>query len=119
MDDKRRLRLVFHLLTALAPLIFVSRSTGICTAAKNAMCDDAYQAMTGSNNNRAKCCPSTSGCVKGPMNVVATATCGNVCGTSCLGDESNPGNNPGYSPSTFCIFGQRVCEFLIPNKLQT
>ena len=120
-------------------------STGICTAAKDAMCDDAYQAMTGSNNNRAKCCPSTryvvlilflivdiikfkqiylhpivsslrvpflnsfhSGCVKGTMGVIATATCGNVCGTSCLGEESNPGNADGYSPSTFCIFGSRV-----------
>ena len=124
------------------------------------MCDDAYQAMTGSNNNRAKCCPSTryfdfvlslimlvdiisasqyatkfpanlcpflssplrvpflplhSGCVKGTMGVIATATCGNVCGTSCLGQESNPGNADGYSPSTFCIFGSRVrklpCQF--------
>jgi hypothetical protein len=92
-------------------LRIVYRPAGICTAAKEKMCDNAYQAMTGSNNNRAKCCPSTSGCVKSTMGVIATATCGNVCGTSCLGAESNPGNAPGYSPSTFCIFGQRVGKF--------
>ena len=33
--------------------------SGICTRDKGAMCDDAYAAMSGSNNNRAKCCPAT------------------------------------------------------------
>jgi len=40
--------------------------------------------------------------------VIATSSCGNICGTSCLGSESNPGNAYGYSPNTFCLFGQRV-----------
>ena len=49
-----------------------------------------------------------SGCIKSTIGVVATSSCGNVCGTSCLGSESNPGNAYGYSPSTFCMFGQRI-----------
>ena len=81
--------------------------SGICTAAKDSMCDDAYTAVSGSLDRRAKCCPATSGCIKGAMNVIATSTCGNSCGTSCLNAQQNPGNF-GEAPGTFCIFGQRV-----------
>ena len=49
-----------------------------------------------------------SGCVKSAIGVIATSTCGNTCGTSCRRSESNPGEAYGYSPSTFCIFGERV-----------
>ena len=49
-----------------------------------------------------------SGCIKSAIGVVATSTCGNTCGFACRGSESNPGDAYGYSPSTFCIFGQRV-----------
>ena len=52
--------------------------------------------------------PAHSGCIKSAIGVVATSTCGNTCGFDCRGSESNPGNSYGYSPSTFCIFGQRV-----------
>lgn len=33
--------------------------SGFCTASKNAMCDDAYAAVSGKKNKRAKCCPDT------------------------------------------------------------
>ena len=33
--------------------------SGICTAKKEAMCDDAYAAVSGKKNQRAKCCPDT------------------------------------------------------------
>ena len=123
---------------------------GICTAKKDDMCDDAYAAVSGKKNKRAKCCPDTryvymllsalrrnsrsiwscfgftlhltfnalppllgdfcvhSGCIKSAIGVVATSTCGNTCGFACRGSESNPGNAYGYSPSTFCTFGERV-----------
>ena len=81
--------------------------SGLCTNAKDDLCDSAYEAVSGSGNNRAKCCPDTSGCIKTRIGVVHTSTCGNVCGLSCLGDEKNPGNY-GYSPSTFCAFGSRL-----------
>ena len=86
--------------------------SGLCTDAKHSMCDLAYTAVTGSPNNRAKCCPDTSGCIKTRIGVIHTSTCGNSCGTSCLGDEKNPGNY-GHSPSTFCSFGSRLgmCQF--------
>ena len=32
---------------------------GICTAKKEDMCDDAYAAVSGKKNKRAKCCPDT------------------------------------------------------------
>ena len=32
---------------------------GICTAKKEDMCDDAYAAVSGKKNQRAKCCPDT------------------------------------------------------------
>ena len=71
------------------------------------MCDEAYTAVSGSQNNRSKCCPATSGCIKGAMGVIATSTCGAVCGTSCLTAQANPGNF-GESPATMCTYGQRV-----------
>mmetsp|Transcript_5781 Transcript_5781/g.8499 ORF Transcript_5781/g.8499 Transcript_5781/m.8499 type:complete len:335 (-) Transcript_5781:211-1215(-) len=81
--------------------------SGICTADKNAICDDAYAAVTQNSNNRAKCCPSTSSCVKTIIGVIATSTCSNNCG-NCLGSTSNPGSDQGYSPATFCLYGNRV-----------
>ena len=33
--------------------------SGFCTASKEVMCDDAYKAVSGKKNNRAKCCPDT------------------------------------------------------------
>lgn len=92
--------------------------SGLCTDAKSSMCDSAYEAVTGSPNNRAKCCPDTSGCIKTRIGVIHTSTCGNTCGTSCLGDEKNPGNY-GHSPSTFCSFGSRLgmCQFLLNSCL--
>ena len=87
--------------------------SGLCTDAKSTMCDSAYTAVTGSPNQRAKCCPDTSGCIKTRIGVIHTSTCGNSCGNSCLGDEKNPGNY-GHSPTTFCSFGWRLgmCQFI-------
>lgn len=83
--------------------------SGLCTKSKDDMCDDAYAAISGKPNKRAKCCPDTSGCIKFGIGVIHTSTCGTTCGTSCLSAESNPSASVhGYSPSTFCIFGDRV-----------
>ena len=83
--------------------------SGLCTDSKNDMCDYAYAAISGKANQRAKCCPDTSGCIKIGIGVIHTSTCGTTCGTSCLSAESNPSASVhGYSPSTFCIFGDRV-----------
>eukprot|EP00181_Compsopogon_caeruleus_P005148 CAMPEP_0184689988 /NCGR_PEP_ID=MMETSP0312-20130426/30958_1 /TAXON_ID=31354 /ORGANISM="Compsopogon coeruleus, Strain SAG 36.94" /LENGTH=705 /DNA_ID=CAMNT_0027147401 /DNA_START=795 /DNA_END=2912 /DNA_ORIENTATION=+ len=57
---------------------------GICTARKNVLCDDVYSFITGKTDERAKCCPSTSGCTKDELNQTSTAVCSTTCG-SCLG----------------------------------
>eukprot|EP00957_Ditylum_brightwellii_P112934 8611591-Ditylum_brightwellii.AAC.1 len=81
--------------------------SGICTSSKNDVCDEAYSAVTQNSNNRAKCCPSSSSCVKTIIGVIDSSTCSTNCG-GCLGSASNPGTDKGYSPSTFCLYGNRV-----------
>ena len=89
--------------------------SGLCTRAKEALCDDAYEAVAGNTNNRAKCCPATSGCIKNEIGVVKTATCGTNCG-ACLVGEVSPccGSYKNHMPSTFCKFGQRLGENFLP-----
>ena len=98
--------------------------SAICTSAKNAICDAAYEAISGANNNKAKCCPASSACVKTEIGVVATSTCSNNCGTGCLTSDANTGGEKGYAPSTFCSFGSRVenlayCPILAEGLLAT
>lgn len=89
-------------------IVDICVDSGLCTTAKTKICDEAYQVISNNPNNRAKCCPATSGCVKNSFGVTATATCSNSCGDSCIGSQSNPGNGNGYAPSTYCVFGSRV-----------
>lgn len=89
-----------------------------CTSGKTAVCDQAYQVVAGDQNNRAKCCPGTSGCISKIFGVTATSTCGNKCGVSCLGSEKNPNmGNPGSSPTTFCAFGTSVQNFRLCTEI--
>ena len=88
--------------------------SGICTADKKTLCDDAYASVSGSTNKRAKCCPATSGCIRTQIGVKATSSCSTNCG-SCLGGETAPGggNVKNQHPETFCKFGQRLGEIYL------
>ena len=80
--------------------------SGICTKDKNKLCDEAWNVITGKKDKSAKCCPASSGCIKGAIGVIATSTCSVTCGKgSCLGATEK---NSKYLPSTFCSFGQRL-----------
>lgn len=79
--------------------------SGFCTKDKNRLCDEAWNVITGGNDKSAKCCPASSGCIKGAIGVIATSTCSVTCGTKCLGVTDK---NSKYLPSTFCTFGQRL-----------
>ena len=76
--------------------------SGVCTKDKNKLCDQAWNVITGGNDKSAKCCPASSGCIKGAIGVIATSTCGKG---SCLGVTDKKSK---YLPSTFCSFGQRL-----------
>ena len=80
--------------------------SGVCTADKKTLCDEAYAVVTGKTDNRAKCCPATSGCVRTQIGVKATSTCSVNCG-DCLSEFNSQGTNV---PATFCMFGQRLSE---------
>ena len=80
--------------------------SGVCTKSKNKLCDEAWNVITGGNDKSAKCCPASSGCIKGSIGVIATSTCSVTCGKgSCLGVTDKKSK---YLPSTFCSFGQRL-----------
>lgn len=81
--------------------------SGLCTAEKKTLCDEAFAVVTGQTNNRAKCCPATSSCVRTRIGVKATSTCSVNCG-DCLSNFIQSGKR---YPSTFCMFGQRLSEF--------
>ena len=81
--------------------------SGLCTADKKTLCDEAFSVVTGRTDNRAKCCPASSGCVRTRIGVIATSTCSVNCG-DCLSDANIQST---YIPSTFCMFGQRLSEF--------
>ena len=81
--------------------------SGVCTVDKKTLCDEAYAVVTGKTDNRAKCCPATSGCVRTQIGVKATSTCSVNCG-DCLSDFNSQGTDV---PATFCMFGQRLSEF--------
>ena len=81
--------------------------SGLCTAKKKDLCDVAYAAVSGGTNQRAKCCPATSGCIRTQIGVKATSSCSTNCG-SCLGDDKLGGDIK--HPITFCKFGQRLGE---------
>lgn len=81
--------------------------SGVCTADKKTLCDEAYSVVAGKTDNRAKCCPATSGCVRTQIGVKATSTCSVNCG-DCLSDFNSQGT---AVPSTFCMFGDRLSEF--------
>ena len=83
--------------------------SGLCTADKKTLCDEAYAVVTGKSDNSAKCCPATSGCVKTTIGVIATSTCSTNCG-NCLEGKVVEFKE---IPTSFCIFGQRVSEFTI------
>lgn len=84
--------------------------SGICTKDKNKLCDEAWNVITGGNDKSAKCCPASSGCIKGSIGVIATSTCSVTCGKgSCLGvTEKKVKGVTKNLPSTFCSFGQRL-----------
>ena len=81
--------------------------SGVCTAEKDSLCDEAYAVVTGKTDNSAKCCPATSGCIKSQIGVKATSTCSTNCG-NCLEKKSVDGKE---IPATFCMFGQRLSEY--------
>ena len=83
--------------------------SGLCTTAKKNLCDLAYASVSGSTNQRAKCCPATSGCIRTQIGGKATSSCSTNCG-SCLGGETAPGSDKNDHPETFCKFGQRLGE---------
>lgn len=91
--------------------------SGVCTSDKTDVCDKAYSVVSGSSNKRAKCCPSTSGCIRNRIGVIKTSVCSTNCG-SCLGSEEAPGGNPkNVHPETFCKFGQRLGKNLFADLL--
>ena len=83
--------------------------SAICTRDKEKLCDRAWKAVSGKNDNSAKCCPATSGCIKSKIGVTKTSTCSTNCG-SCL--TSKQGDKQGsityQIPSTFCRFGSKL-----------
>lgn len=83
--------------------------SAICTKSKEKVCDKAWKAVSGKNDNSAKCCPATSGCIKSQIGVTKTSTCSTNCG-SCL--TSKQGKKQGKTtyqiPTTFCRFGDRL-----------
>ena len=84
-------------------------SSAICTDTKDDICDEAWSAVSGSGDGSAKCCPSTSSCIKSAIGVKATSTCSTSCGSSCLGATTK---NNRYLPTTFCRFGTRIGKFI-------
>lgn len=55
----------------------------LCTNGKKQVCDNAYQRATGKNDNRAKCCPATSQCVKSGVQAGRSTACSTNCGKKC------------------------------------
>ena len=83
----------------------------ICTTTKDSLCDEAWSAVSGSGSGdqSAKCCPSTSSCIKSAIGVKATSTCSTSCGSSCLGATRK---NDRDSPTVFCRFGSGIGTFI-------
>ena len=69
-----------------------------CIAAQ--LCENAYYLVTGSSDNRAKCCPDLSGCVKDNLMLPENSVCSTTCG-GCLGTIN--GQDP-LEPKVFCVF---------------
>lgn len=67
---------------------------GKCTSRKQALCDNAYFEITGSPDQRAKCCPDTSGCVSSTLKLGWNSVCSTTCGTSCMGVIQGDKNYP-------------------------
>lgn len=84
-------------------------SSAVCTDTKDDLCDEAWSAVSGSGDGSAKCCPSTSSCIKSAIGVKATSTCSTSCGSSCLGATTK---NKRDLPTTFCRFGTRIGKFI-------
>ena len=75
---------------------------GVCTARKNQICDNAWFLVSGSSDQRAKCCPDTSGCVKNALEIVNNSVCSTKCG-ACLGEV---GGGLNKVPIVFCEFAE-------------
>lgn len=58
-------------------------AAGDCSAGKARVCDAAYKRATGRNNNRAKCCPASSMCVKSGIQAGVSTACSTDCGKKC------------------------------------
>ena len=83
--------------------------SAICTQEKEKLCDKAWKAVSGKNDNSAKCCPVTSSCIKSTIGITKTSTCGSNCG-SCLTSKQGAKNagDTNQIPTTFCRFGSRL-----------
>lgn len=58
-------------------------AAGECTGGKEQECDAAYTRFTGLTNNRAKCCPASSQCVKNGIQAGVSTACSTNCGKKC------------------------------------
>ena len=68
------------------------------------LCNNAFFLVTGQVNNRAKCCPDSSGCVKDNLLLPENSVCSTTCG-SCLGTIKR--QDP-LEPKVFCVFEDSV-----------
>jgi hypothetical protein len=76
---------------------------GDCTDRKNKLCDNAYFLITGSSDQRAKCCPDTSGCVKNKLLLTGNSVCSTTCG-DCFGTIQ------GTAPIALCSFAESTAS---------
>lgn len=67
---------------------------GRCTARKQKLCDNSYFEITGNKDQRAKCCPDSSGCVSGALKLDWNSVCSTNCGESCMGTIQSDKNYP-------------------------
>lgn len=74
-----------------------------CTERKTQLCNNSYFLVTGKPDKRAKCCPDTSGCVKGALKLESNSVCSTKCGESCPGTIDK-----GRHPKVFCAFEEGI-----------
>ncbi|GAB0490629.1 hypothetical protein MMPV_007013 [Pyropia vietnamensis] len=58
-------------------------AAGDCSSRKRQVCDEAYTRATGLTDNRAKCCPESSNCVKNGVQAGQSTACSTNCGKKC------------------------------------
>lgn len=83
--------------------------SGECGEAKEAICDAAFTKLSGKSDQRAKCCPDTSECVKGDLELTENSVCSTNCGACDL--TAIVQGTPMEITEVYCRFGPEPAFF--------